>query len=145
MKKLIILICIGLYFSSCNFGEINIVGHKKQRNKLPDLIISIENFILHSNAIELFLHIQNLGGFKFSQAETVIITYINNGVEKELININNLDTNNFFHITQAIPLRFQLKSIYTTIDKPIIDGKVSRIGFIKESNEDNNTSNTLLF
>jgi len=143
MKKLIILICIVLW-SSCSFVE-DIVGHKNKRDKLPDLIISIENFILHRNAIELFLHIQNLGEFKFSQTETVIITYINNGVEKELININNLDTNNFFHIRQAIPLRFELESIYTTIDKPIIDNKVSRKGFIKESNEDNNISNTILF
>jgi len=31
MNKLIIFICMGLCFNSCNFGEINIVGHKKKK------------------------------------------------------------------------------------------------------------------
>jgi len=142
MKKLIILICIGLCFSGCNLGEINIVGHKRHKDKLPDFIINIDNHIIYDDRIEVFTHVQNIGGFNFSGDYTLIIVHINDGVVKGFFAVNDLTNRNFFSKI-VIHTNIECESIFATIDKPIIQGGVIREGFIIESNEGNNLSNII--
>jgi len=144
MKKLIILICI-VVCSSCNFGEINIVGHKPKdnKNKLPDFIINIDDHIITNDSTVVFLHIRNLGGLNFSDSTAVIIIYLDNGDTKDIFNLNNLKSSFSFFIRRVIDTRIICKSMFATIDRPILeDGTILTKGFIMESDENNNISNT---
>lgn len=143
MKKLIILICIVLC-SSCSFDDINIMGHgkrKNNKNKLPDLIIQIDHHVITNDSTIVFLDIRNIGGLNFSDSTVVVIIYFDDK-EKDIFNINDLKSNFNFFIRRVINTRIICKSMFATIDKPILDsGGILPEGFIIESNEDNNTSN----
>ena len=137
MKKLIIFICIGLCFINCNFDDINIFGHDKPKhddlNKLPDLIIHIDRFVLHKDSAEVFLTVKNIGGNNFSHPLTVVKLTINNNDFQELHVIRDLNSNSprIFHIRIMIFAQ-PLKNMFAKVD-------VSNV--IEESNEDNNYSN----
>jgi len=136
MKKLIILICIGLCFNSCNFGEINIVGHKPKHddlNKLPDLIIHIDRFVIHKDSAEVFLTVKNIGGHNFSHPIAVVKLTINNGDFQEFHFIRNLNSNSprIFHI-RIMTFAQPLKNMFAKVDTS---------DNIDELKEDNNHSN----
>ena len=141
MKKLIILLCV-VCFSGCNFGEINIIGHKPPIDKkLPDFTINIDNHIITNDSTVIFLHIRNLGGLNFSDSTAVVIIYLDDK-EKDIFNLNNLKSNFNFFIRRVIYTRIICKSMFATIDRPILEDRTILIeGFIKESNENNNVSN----
>ena len=145
MKKLIILL---VCFSGCNFGEINIVGHEKHKDKLPDLVIEVLRHVEVDDGIELFFHVENLGGLGFSDSTVAITVYIEvldvvgydeNDI-KEIFYLNNI-TNSFnFFFNYKIVTEEQCLFIHAIIDEPTF---INNRGTILESNENNNKSNTI--
>jgi len=94
MKNLIVLLFIGLFFNSCNFGEINITGHKKKTKEqfANYLILAPNNTIItyydEFNIIKFDTLITN----KSSIAWVHILPIIKNNIQTYTV-IANLLTN----------------------------------------------------
>ncbi len=148
MKKIIILLLVCL--SSCNSNDINIVGHKKlnKKDKLPDLVIEVLRHVEVNDGVELFFHVENLGGSNFSNDSVAITIHIevldvvgsNENDIREVFYLNNITNGCNFFFSYKVFTEEQCLFIHAIIDEPTF---INNRGTILESNEDNNKSNTI--